>query len=259
MDVTSIYKTTKMVYFANFTWDWRYICGPDGLRPWDDVTKDIGICFQELFLEIPVYFLLAIFSGYYIGLRKHWVVREKTQERAITLRSFIVLGLVFIPIIHLYIFISNDKDHLYPIDYFTESAKCLAWIVHFGYILALKHRLGQSSRGPLCQLVLWSIIVLFNVTSLRSTILTGSSTAYNIATLCCHVLYFLTLLPSSDSRPTFYSPCLVGSQHSHVSIFQSNHVHIPNIIFKILFYYRVNILHYCHKLMKVSLELLCKA
>ncbi|CAG9578746.1 unnamed protein product [Danaus chrysippus] len=204
-----------MVYFANFTWDWRYICGPDGLRPWDDVTKDIGICFQELFLEIPVYFLLAIFSGYYIGLRKHWVVREKTQERAITLRSFIVLGLVFIPIIHLYIFISNDKDHLYPIDYFTESAKCLAWIFHFGYILALKHRLGQSSRGPLSQLVLWSIIVLFNVTSLRSTILTGSTTAYNIATLCCHVLYFLTLLPSSDSRPTFYSPCLVGSQHSH--------------------------------------------
>nr|CAB3516759.1 unnamed protein product [Spodoptera littoralis] len=51
--------------------------------------------------------------------------------------------------------------------------------------------------------------------ALRSSIITGGSMSFNIATMCCHILYFMTLLPSSNSRPTFYSPCLVGSQHTH--------------------------------------------
>lgn len=206
-----------MTFFMNITWKWEYICGSQGLVPWNDVTKDFGMCFQELFLQIPTYFILAITSGYYIGYRKDWVVREKTQERAITLRSFTILALVFIPIIEIYIFLTDKDFTLYPIDYFTSGAACLSWLFHFGYVLALKHRLGHSSRGPLCQLILWTLLVIFNIIALRSSTLTGAPTEFYIASICCHVIYFLTLLPSSDSRPTFYSPCLVGSQHSHVS------------------------------------------
>ncbi|XP_045447338.1 ATP-binding cassette sub-family C member 10 [Melitaea cinxia] len=204
-----------MTSFMNITWKWEYICGSQGLVPWNDVTKDFGMCFQELFLQIPTYFILAITSGYYIGYRKDWVVREKTQERAITLRSFAILALVFIPIIEIYIFLTNKDFTLYPIDYFTSGAACLSWLFHFGYVLALKHRLGHSSRGPLCQLILWMLLVIFNIIALRSSTLTSAPTEFYIASICCHVIYFLTLLPSSDSRPTFYSPCLVGSQHSH--------------------------------------------
>lgn len=206
-----------MTSFMNLTWKWEYVCGPAGLHPWNDSTKDFGMCFQELFLQIPIYFILAISSGYYVGLRKHWVVREKTQERAITLRSFVVLVLMFIPIVKVYIYLTNKDLNLFPINYFTTGAACLSWLVHFGYVLALKHRLGQSARGPLCQLVLWTTIVFLNIIELRSSIITGDITAFNIAAVCCHAAYFITLLPSSESRPTFYSPCLVGSQHSHVS------------------------------------------
>ncbi|KAM3964152.1 LOW QUALITY PROTEIN: ATP-binding cassette sub-family C member 10 [Aphomia sociella] len=199
----------------NINWSWEDMCGPLGLQPWKEDTKDIGQCFQELFLQIPVFFLIAIISGFYVGYRKDWVVREKTQERAIVIRSFVVLALVFIPIIEMYVFVTQINFVLYPVDYFSAGASCLSWLVHFGYVLALKHRLGLSTRGPLLQLIMWSCAALLNVIALRSSILTNMPIGYNIATLCCHAIYFLTLLPSSDSRPTFYSPCLVGSQHTH--------------------------------------------
>lgn len=205
-----------MFSVTNWTRIWEETCGPKGLDPWDDNKKDFGVCFQELAFQIPVYFLLAIVSSYYIGYRKEWVIREKTQERAIILRSFIVLALVCIPLIKLYINITNKDSTLYPIDYFTAGTACMAWLVHFGYVMALKHRLGHSSRGPTIQLILWSITVLLNVIALRTAAVSGDLISLSIASLCCHAAYFLTLLPSSNSRPTFYSPCLVGSQHSHV-------------------------------------------
>ncbi|KAH9632341.1 hypothetical protein HF086_010266 [Spodoptera exigua] len=196
-------------------WQWEFMCGPQGLKPWNDVTKDFGQCFQDLFIQIPVFFIIAIISGFYVGYRKDWVVREKAQERAIVFRSFVVLALVFIPIIELYVLITTPNSVLYPVNYFTAGASCLAWLFHFGYVLALKHRLGQSARGPTSQLLMWSLAVFVNVVALRSSIITGATMSFNIATICCHILYFMTLLPSSNSRPTFYSPCLVGSQHTH--------------------------------------------
>lgn len=205
-------------------WKWEYMCGPGGLQPWNDVSKDFGRCFQELFLQIPLYFIIAIVSGYYVGYRRDWVVREKMQERAIIFRSFLVLSLLFTPIVQLYVFMTTADLILYPVDYFVAGSSCLAWLVHFGYVLALKHRLGSSARGPTIQLLLWSMAVVLNVLSLRSNLLTMASPNYNIATLCCHILYFFTLLPSSESRLTYYSPCLVGSQHSHVSIYLQSYV-----------------------------------
>lgn len=201
----------------NITWKWEDLCGPAGLQPWNEEAKDFGQCFQELCLQIPVFFMIAIISGFFVGYRKDWVVREKTQERAIVLRSFIVLSLAFIPIVQLYTFITKVDFVLYPIDYFSAGASCLAWLVHFGYVLSLKHRLGLSSRGPTVQVFLWSLAAILSVIALRTSLHTGSIINFNVATLCCHAIYFLSLIPSSDSRPTFYSPCLVGSQHSHVS------------------------------------------
>lgn len=208
-----------MAKFWNIQWKWEDMCGPEGLQPWNETTKDFGHCFQELFLQTPVYFIIAIVSSYYVGYRKHWVIREKMQERAIVLRSFVALALVFIPIIELYIVITKVDFVLYPVDYFAAGVACLSWLVHFGYVLALKHRLGSSSRGPTLQLLLWSAAVILTMIALRTSIRTGTTISFHIATLCCHCVYLLTLLPSSESRPTFYSPCLVGSQHTHVSIF----------------------------------------
>lgn len=202
--------------FWNLKWTWEDVCGPSGLQMWNETTKDLGLCFEQSFFAIPLYFIVAIVSAFYVGYRRDWVIREKTQERAIVLRSFIVLALVFIPIIELYVFVS-DGIVLYPIDYFSSGASCLCWLVHFGFILSLKHRLGPSPRGPVVLLVLWSMLLALAAVSLRTRELAQAPVASNIATLCCHVLYLLTLIPSSTSRPTYYSPCLVGSQHNHVS------------------------------------------
>ncbi|XP_053612286.1 ATP-binding cassette sub-family C member 10 [Plodia interpunctella] len=199
----------------NFTWEWEDICGPNGLQIWNEELKDFGQCFQELFLQIPVLFILATVSGFYIGYRRDWVVREKIQERAIVLRSFVALTLAFIPIIELYLFITQKYFVLYPVDYFLAGTSCLSWLVHFGYVLALKQRLGVSSRGPTLLVFLWSLSAILNVIALRTNILTISSMTFNITILCFHSVYLISLLPSSDSRPTYYSPCLVGSQHSH--------------------------------------------
>lgn len=206
-----------MDYLDNIKWE--DICGPKGLQPWDDDIKDFSQCFEELFMQIPICFLIAIISGYYVGYRKDWVIREKAQERAIVIRSFVVLALVFIPIIELYVFVTKDDFVLYPVGYFAAGTSCFSWLVHFGYVLALKHRLGSSSRGPLLQLIMWSLAAMINVIMLRTNIKIGSSVGLTIASLCCHGIYLLTLLlPSSESRPTYYSPCLVGSQHTHVCI-----------------------------------------
>ncbi|KAL4715350.1 hypothetical protein ACJJTC_015121 [Scirpophaga incertulas] len=204
-----------MESLLEINWKWEDMCGPGGLQPWNDITKDFGLCFQKLFLQIPIYFVIAIVSGYYVGYCNNWVVREKLQERAIILRSFIVLVLLFIPMIQLYFFITQESNVLFPINYFYSGAACLAWLVHFAYVLALKHRLGSSSRGPTIQLVLWSIIFILNIIILRSSIIAQDDNRYIIASLCCHVMYLFTLIPSSDSRRTYYSPCLVGSQHTH--------------------------------------------
>ncbi|XP_026315550.1 multidrug resistance-associated protein 7 [Hyposmocoma kahamanoa] len=204
-----------MARFMDIQWKWEDMCGPAGLQPWNDVDKDFGGCFQELFLQIPVYFIIAIVSGFFVGYRKDWVIREKAQEHVIVIRSFVTLALVFIPIIELYIFITKKDFILYPVDYFTAGSASLAWVVHFGYVLALKHRLGASSRGPFIQLVLWFISALLTSVALRTNIRNGSIIGFDIATLCCHGVYLFTLIPSSHSRPTFYSPCLVGSQHTH--------------------------------------------
>ncbi|KAI8422275.1 hypothetical protein MSG28_006161 [Choristoneura fumiferana] len=160
--------------FWDISWSWEDMCGPPGLQPWDHMSKDVGICFQELFLQIPLYFIIAVVSGYFVGYRRDWVVREKLEERAITLRSFIVLALVTIPIVQLYIFITKSDFKLYPVDYFVAGASCLSWLVHFGYVLALKHRLGPSARGPSLQIFLWSLTVVLNIIALRSSTLDGS-------------------------------------------------------------------------------------
>ncbi|VVD04602.1 unnamed protein product [Leptidea sinapis] len=201
--------------YLNISLNWEDICGPSGFHPWNETSKDFGICFQELLLQTPMYSMLAVLSAYFIGYRRDWVIREKTQERAIALRSFIVLVLVLTPIVQIYAYLTTPNLKLFPVDYFIAGTSCITWLVHFGYVLALKHRLGQSSRGPLLPLLLWGAVALLNIIELRSTIVIGAPPAFSIATLCCHALYFLTLLPGSDSRPTFYSPCLVGSQHSH--------------------------------------------
>lgn len=195
----------------NIQWQWEDMCGPDGLHPWNPKTRDMGYCFQRLFILIPCLFLLAIVSSFYAGRHIDWVVRGRLQERTILLRSLIVLSMIIIPLIKIY------RGCEYTIDYFECCAEIIAWFMHFCYIMALKHRLGKSPRGPTLILVLWSITAVMSVISLRTLISIHQPYVLAIITLIIQINYALTLLPSEGvTSPTYYSPCLVGSQYSQV-------------------------------------------
>lgn len=193
------------------------MCGPGGLHPWNPKTRDMGYCFQRLFILIPSLFLIAIVSSFYMGRRINWVVRGKIQERAIILRSVIVFCLAVIPLIKIYKIFSQQSINSGAIDYFTCSTECIAWFIHFCYILALRHRLGVSPRGSILLLMLWSITAVLSVISLRTLILMHQSYALAVIILILHIGYAITLLPSEGvTSRTYFSPFLVGSQYSQV-------------------------------------------
>lgn len=77
-----------MSFIMNINWKWEDMCGPGGLHPWNDATKDFSVCFQELFLQVPVYFIIAIVSGYFVGYRKDWVIREKNSRTCHNISKF---------------------------------------------------------------------------------------------------------------------------------------------------------------------------
>lgn len=194
------------------------MCGPGGIHPWDPKIRDMGFCFQRLFILIPSLFMLAIVSSFYVGRRINWVVRGKFQERAILLRAVTVFCLATVPLIKIYKILTQQAANSGAIDYFTCSTECIAWFMHFCYILALRHRLGVSPRGSIFLLMLWSITAVLSVISLRTLILTHRSYALAIVTLILHIIYALTLLPSEGvTSRTYFSPFLVGSQYSQVN------------------------------------------
>jgi ATP-binding cassette, subfamily C (CFTR/MRP), member 10 len=194
------------------------MCGPDGLHPWDPKTRDMGYCFQRLFLLIPALFLIAATSAYFVGRQVNWVVRGKLQERAIVLRSATVLCLALLPIMKLYIFLQGDGK-AYGIDYFTCGTEFIAWIVHLAFLMALRQRLGVSPRGPIFLLVLWSISAMLSIIGLRTLILMERKYGFAIVTLVFQVIYAITLLPSEGVTSPKYNPAAsVGSQYSQVRI-----------------------------------------
>ncbi|GBP44642.1 ABC transporter C family member 13 [Eumeta japonica] len=197
-----------MDYQRDSPWKWEYICGPGGLEPWDELNKDVGLCFQRLFLDVPVWLALAATSAYYVGYRSGWVLRERWQERAIVLRVLSALALAGVSAAQLFVAVT-------PAACLSAAAASLAWAVHSIYVLALRRRLGANSRGPIAPLICWGVAAVLTALATRSRALVQLSLDLNIPILVLHIVYLITLIPSTSSRVTFYSPCLVGSQHSH--------------------------------------------
>nr|XP_022903100.1 multidrug resistance-associated protein 7 [Onthophagus taurus] len=188
-------------------WEWESLCGPNGLNIWSPKTHDLGICFQQLCLQIPVLFLLAISSAYYFGRQTYHVQRGLLQLRAITLRSFIVFLLAFAPTLHVYIVINKWDVDKFTIFYFLSAVQLLTWLIHLGYTFILRRRLGLSARGPLFIIFSWTIIAVLSAINLRSYALlyrasehksSGLKMAFgfSIFTFILHVFYGITLIPN---------------------------------------------------------------
>lgn len=198
-----------------FNWNWAEMCGPDGLTIWSPTHHDIGVCFQKLCLRIPVLTLLAVVSAYFCGRQDRWVVRDPYMIKVIWVRSIISLVLAVEPIIRVCYSIKEAPFSLQPVDYLLYGVESFCWLVHFGFVLALRHRLGVSPRGPIFVGVLWTLVLMLEIVSVRSLariIREGNSTqaAYvtfygNIISLCTHALYLLTLVPGRGGTHAAYN------------------------------------------------------
>ncbi|XP_066146983.1 ATP-binding cassette sub-family C member 10 [Euwallacea fornicatus] len=154
-----------------YIWNITNLCGDEGLDVWNTSRNDIGICFQQLFLDIPVLALLAIFSSYYLGRGGRLVVRGHPQLIAIRLRSLATVILAFLPLIQIYVFRYKTSENIPSIAYLLSAVQGLAWFIHFLFNLSLLKKFGKSPRGPIIICVLWSLIFVLTVISVRSHLL----------------------------------------------------------------------------------------
>ncbi|XP_018573016.1 multidrug resistance-associated protein 7 [Anoplophora glabripennis] len=194
-------------------WNWVDLCGEE-FKIWAPQRHDLGICFQQLCLDIPVLAMLAISSAYYFGRHEGFVTRGRIQLIAINIRCVIVLCLAFLPLIQIYIDINKGQAQINKISFFLSAVQGITWFTHLGYTMGLRKRLGKSPRGPIYMCIVWSLMLALTVISFRSHYLLYSYSiqanysiclayGFSICYLIAHIGYALTLIPSEGSSTYF--------------------------------------------------------
>lgn len=210
-------------------WNWTALCGPDQFQIWSTHTHDLGLCFEQLALEIPVLSLLGVISSFYFGKQDGFVSRGRLQLAAIKMRSIVVLCLALLPILQVYIDINTTRGHIKHISFFLSAVQGICWFTHFLYLIGLKSRLGLSSRGPMVLCILWSFLFVLSAISLRTHYLINKyaptpefamtlSFGFSFCYFILQVFYALTLIPSQGTT-TYLS---FGERYSEVNINYNN-------------------------------------
>ncbi|KAI4498656.1 hypothetical protein M0802_006362 [Mischocyttarus mexicanus] len=182
------------------TWDWNWteLCGHSGgINPLNPETHDLGICFQQLCLQIPVLTLIAIISAYHCGKQNISLPRGSHYHYAITLRIFITLCLVVLPIIQAYIILTNIT-----IPPLNEEFKSNTSIIN-NTLDTLQPNNNDFN---------------FNSTNILNTIRNGINYTEN----------FIKSVFSSDSIKTTHSPILLLNSQEHIPEF-TKQPHIPEL------------------------------
>ncbi|KAK0080934.1 hypothetical protein PV325_013074 [Microctonus aethiopoides] len=250
-----------------WAWNWTVLCGLHGsLTPLNPDTNDLGLCFQQLCLQIPTLALLAITSAYYCGKKVSSGHYDRFSHYAITSRLIITICLIILPIVKAYIILTNttiSHTHLKtfkipvalttnktifpsdqatsakPIDYLVAGTEGLAWMVHFCFVLSLRTGTRLSLRGPVIIRAL--IFMLIGVSALllrthvkhnsQDDVLPNLSLGFSISVVTLMALYALTLLPNQsnqehDDRPSRYTEI---SEHTALlnSPNNSSYIHFP--------------------------------
>lgn len=214
--------------FWRFEWNWKELCGAEGLIVWSPFYHDLGLCFQTLCLQIPFYSALALISAYFFGRQIDYVSRGKLQLLSIKIRCLIVLLLTLFPLLKMYIALNENDQKIETIFYLLCVIEGFSWFIHLGYNIVLRHRLGLSSRGPVSVCVIWTIIGVLSVISLRSHYLIYKysmnvnksiyySYTFSIINVVLQVLYGITLIPNTGR--TFYVE--INQRYSQASIYFS--------------------------------------
>ncbi|XP_067010232.2 ATP-binding cassette sub-family C member 10 [Anabrus simplex] len=149
-------------------WDWKVMCGPDGFKLWSGKEHNLGLCFQELCLRMPVLVLLSLVSAYYCGRKSSYVVRNEQRVWYLFFRKLATSMLAAIPVIRICVAISTVPSSLYAVDYLVSVAECFTWSVHLCYIFTMKHHLVSHQRGSVFIYILWILTFVMEVISLRT-------------------------------------------------------------------------------------------
>lgn len=203
-------STVVWATVSRWHWSWQTLCGDEGFIIWSASRHDFGLCFQQLCLDIPILFLLAITSAYYFGRQEGFVTRGRNQKVAINIRCAVVLLLSFLPLLQIYIDLYKSDKSISQISYFLSAVHGIAWFIHFFYNWGLRKRLGLSSRGPIFVCIIWSFIFALTVISMRSHYLMFKYSfsdnysiylgyVFSICYLVAQLIYGLTLIPSEGS------------------------------------------------------------
>ncbi|XP_076252825.1 ATP-binding cassette sub-family C member 10 isoform X2 [Rhynchophorus ferrugineus] len=189
------------------------LCGDEGFEVWNITRNDMGICFQQLVLDVPVLSLLAVFSSFYLGDPNGRVARGRTQLMAINVRCILSVILALLPLIQIYVFAFRTNEKIPQVAYLLSAVQGLTWFVHCLYNVGLRKKLGRSSRGPMSMSILWCLIFVLTVISTRSHFLwlkfAGEyhysdylAFGMSICYLVVQVFYALTMLPGEGQTTT---------------------------------------------------------
>ncbi|XP_045480272.1 ATP-binding cassette sub-family C member 10 [Harmonia axyridis] len=235
--------TDNFTHSTPWRWDWDSLCGAGGLNIWTPDSQDLGLCFQQLCLHIPVLACLAFISAYFFGKNEKPVIRGAVQILAINFRCFIVLIMSSLPLLQIYIDLYKSEDRILKISYFLCAVQGISWITHFFFCLSLRRYFGKSPRGPVLIRVIWTSIFVLTVISLRSHYLRYShatepdfsvylSYTFSVINFLLQIMYALSLLPGKGNTvPLMYeerrrtaepdeSSLLIS--HSYVSLVNDN-------------------------------------
>lgn len=178
------------------------MCGRGGLVPWSPSKHDVGYCFQQIFVLVPVLILFAIVSAYYYGSRSERRTSARHQKCIIHFRFTFTVFIAIIPIIKFFVGMLYTTGMFRPVDYLSAGVEIITWFVHAGYVLSLRH--DDNVQGPILVRVLWTLLVVLSITNLRTQILTSDENSeivyhlnfgFCVALIVLEVLYGLTFLP----------------------------------------------------------------
>ncbi|XP_037958889.1 multidrug resistance-associated protein 7-like [Teleopsis dalmanni] len=184
-----------------YQWNWTEFC-PTGIKPFSNSSNDLLPCFQEIVLQFPVYAIFAAISAYNFGAFVRMVTRNPLQLRLIYARIVITVVLALLPVCKIFVF-HHYGVPVTAVDVLIVCAECLMWIVHAGYLLAVRKFGILSHRGPLYMNVLWLSIFVLDAIWLRTS-LNYDWWPWSLTTLIFDILYALTLLPKGNA--TFTPP-----------------------------------------------------
>lgn len=189
-------------------WSWTDVCAT-GIHPWLPLDGDrnrtvnhqqLAPCFQQLFMQVPVFVLFALLSAYQFGvIGGSRVQRDRVQRLALRLRCSVVLLLVALTAMRAYYWTlpAGEDVRPWPADVLVTGVETIAYVAHLAYLLALIRRGSSNHRGPLAMRVCW--ITVFMLAVIRTTTATERSVANWLAVLL-HGLYLVTLVPMGEAE-----------------------------------------------------------